>query len=207
MFPRYPDRPLTGDPREMIRGGDFGDLVSKVNEFRVINGLPLGNPEVEIQEYICRNTGAECVPANPAKPMPGFKPKGAMVARFLYAMAQWMANGGHVSQEEAEQRAERCSNCAYNTDIDDAATCSGCFGMAAKIMQVIGDRKTKMDASLKFCGVCGCSNAVQAFVPLDVLAKAHNLVDFPDDVGVPGEKIPCWKREWADAQKNSTNVS
>lgn len=198
-YPRHPERPTTSDPNDFIWGGDLQNLVAKVHEFRVINGLPLGDPEAEIQDYICRTRGAQCVPANPAKPLPGRKARGGDVARFLSAMASWMENGGYVEQDEAERRAEICAGCQYNTPVDDAG-CFGCFGLAARVMQVIGNRKTRLDGSLQFCGVCGCNNAVQAFVPMDVLAKAHKLEQFPEDIGLPGQKIPCWKREYADKQ-------
>lgn len=197
-YPRNVDAPLTSDPKDWIIGGDFQDLIAKVNSFRISNGYPLGNPEAEIQDFICRTTGAQCVPANPAKPMPGRKARGGDVARFLGAMASWMVSSAYVDQEEAERRAEICAGCAFNVPIDDS-NCLGCFGLTARVMKVIGDRHTRMDGSLQFCGVCGCSNAVQAFVPMEVLAKAHKLEEFPTDVG--DGKTACWKREYADRQK------
>lgn len=182
----------------LITGGDVFDLAKKVSDYRIINNIPLGDPESEIQDFLCRqNPHPPCGPANRPQPKPGVKAKGVMVARFLNAMAQWMVHGGHVEQEEAERRAEICAGCPWNTFLDDAA-CFGCFGLTEKVMKIIGNRKTRMDDSLRFCGLCGCSNAVSAFVPMDILARAHKLDEFPADVG---GGVPCWKRAYADQNK------
>lgn len=180
----------------MIRGGDLPDLTHKVSTYRIINSLPLGDPEAEIQDWLCRNAGAACVPAKQVAPAPGAKANGAMVARFLNAMLQWMLHGGWVEQEEAERRAEICAGCPWNNYLDDAA-CFGCFGLSEKVLKIIGNRKTRLDDSLRFCSRCGCSNAVSVFVPMDILARAHKLEEFPDDVG--GQ--PCWKKAYADQTK------
>lgn len=193
-FPRHPEIPLTGDPNEFIPGGDIQDLTTKVHNFRVVNRLPLGDPQSEIEDWICRNTGAQCVPARAITFKPGVMAKGQMVARFLSAMAQWMAQGGHVPQEEAEARAELCAGCPWNAHIDDI-TCFGCFGLTEKVIKILGGRKTRMDESLRFCALCGCSNAVSAFVPMEILARAHKLEEFPIDIG---NGTPCWKRAYAE---------
>lgn len=197
-YPRYGAEDSADIPaeRRFILGGDFQDLVARVSEFRIINKLPLGNPEEEIQDWICRNTEADCRPANPAKAMPGRKARGADVARFLKAMGAWMLNGGHVSQEEADRRAEICGNCQFRTTIDDAG-CFGCFGLMAKVMAIIGNRKARFADEQSFCGVCGCSVPAQVFVPLDILGRAHKLEDFPAETGAInsiGEPVPCWKK-------------
>lgn len=187
---------MTDDPKDYIRGGDLQDLAHRVSGYRIINNLSLGDPESEIQDWLCRHTGAQCVPARRPAPMPGVKAKGAMVARFLNAMLQWMLRGGHVDQEEAERRAEICASCPFNVHIDDA-NCFGCFGFGEKVSKIIGNRRTRMEDSLHFCSLCGCSNAVSAFVPMDILARAHKLEEFPADIG---GGIPCWKRAFADSQ-------
>jgi len=197
-YPRYPDNddPSMPEERRFIRGGDFQDLVKRVTEFRIINSLPLGKPEEEIPDWICRHTEAACKPANPAKQMPGMKARGGMVARFLWAMSAWMVHGGHVEQSEADRRSEICANCQFRTTMDDA-NCFGCFGLMAKVMAIIGNRKARFVNEEAFCGVCGCNCSVQAFVPLEILGRAHKLEEFPEDTGARDENgtpIPCWKR-------------
>lgn len=203
-FPRNPSGPEPSDPQDFIWGGDFQNLIAKVHEYRVINSLPLGNPEEEIGDWLCRHTGAQCAPSNPPKPLPGVRASGSMVARFLSAMALWTVSSEKVDQEEAELRGETCSNCEHNADIDDQ-TCLGCFGLIGRIINIIGDRKTRVDSSLKNCNICGCVNAVQAFVPIEILGRVHNLSDFPTDIG--DGKTKCWKRAWVDKQNASQNAT
>lgn len=196
-FPRHLDQPVT--EKNLIYGGDIVDLVSKVAEFRIANGMSVANLELEIGDWLCRNTGATCKPAAPARVDQGVKISGIAVLRFLNAMAAWTVNGGSVEQEEAERRAEVCSGCRFNTFIEDSS-CLGCAGAAAKIMRIVGDKKTRVDDSLKFCGACGCSLHVVPFVPLDILNRAHTNSDFPDDTGQgdkDGNPIPCWRKAGA----------
>lgn len=183
-----------GSP-EPIRGGDYGDLLAKVADYRIINSLPLGDVEAEVNDWLCRNTGAKCVPANPAKPMPGRKARGQDVATFLRALAQWVRSDEVVSQDEAEKRAEVCAGCTWNVESIDS--CLGCFGLLARIMQIIGNRKTRMDSVLKFCGRCGCSLPVVAFAPMAALDRAHSNADFKGvETGqTEGDGTPtlCWR--------------
>lgn len=173
-----------------ITGGDLQNLVYNINEYRVTNSLPLGDANAEAQDWLCRTSGARCVPAVPVEHVPGRKARAVDVARFLWALAAWMKTTETVSQEEADRRAEICIGCPFNVPVDDTA-CWGCFNLTARIMRVIGNRRTRFDEGLKFCGLCGCSNVVSAFVPLSVLGKAHKLEEFPADIG---NGAPCWKR-------------
>lgn len=197
-FPMHPEswKPSDDPQKSLLFGGDIDDLTKKVLEFRITNGLQLGNIEEEIHDWLCRNTGARCRPAPPKDPLGWLRAKGDEIARFLKAMSIWAVNGGYVEQEEAEKRAETCASCRYNV-LQDDSICFGCFGYLARVMQIIGNRTTRMNDSLKFCGICGCSNSVSVFVPLDVLGRAHRNLDFPDDIGqvdADGKPVPCWKK-------------
>lgn len=188
-YPRFPERPVVDPSKDLIFGGDLPDLFKRVTEFRVSNNLDVVDIEARVMDYLCRVTNSDCVPA--AQRKKGLRARGADVARFLYAMTMWMVKGGFVPQEEAEDRAETCASCEHNQPADDAG-CLGCFGLASRVMTIIGDRRTRVDSALNFCNICGCSCAVQAFVPMEVLARVHKLEEFPPH---------CWKRKWVEAQK------
>jgi hypothetical protein len=186
--------PYNGDPSTLIFGGDLPDLTEAVLRYRVTNNLDIENLDARISDWICRNVNVECVPVNVPRSK-GPLAVGRMALQFLYAMGQWLTRGGHVDPDEAEARAETCASCTANVELDNPG-CFGCAGIAAKIAAVIGDRKTRVDSSLRFCNVCGCSNAVSAWVPMDVLARVHKLEEFPSDIG---NGLKCWKKEYADA--------
>lgn len=195
-YPRHPERPLSSDPKDFIIGGDLVNLIAKVSEFRIINRMTLGDVEADVNDWLCRASGAPCSPVKPRDMQPGRKARGGDVARFLKAMLLWLPSRGYVSQEEADHRAELCSGCRFNVPIDDSS-CLGCFGLMARIMQAIGPRRTRFQEVLKFCGVCGCSNEVSAFAPMEELNKIYKNLEFPDDIGqvdAGGKPVPCWKR-------------
>jgi len=184
--------PTPGEPSDYIYGGDLEDLCKKFSDYRISNNLQLGDTQAQVEDWICRNSASKCRPSNPPKPEGDVKARGAMVAQFFRYMAQRFQSSEVVSQEEAERRAEICANCRFNVRVDDAG-CVGCFGLAARIVALIGENKTKLDSSLFFCGICGCSNTVSVFAPLPVLEKIYNPADFPEDVN--GSGTPCWKRD------------
>jgi len=189
--------PSPGAPSDYIFGGDLDDLCKNVTAYRISNNLDIDNIELRCQDWICKSTQARCQPANPARPIDqGAHISGTAIARFLAAMAAWVVNGGQVGQEEAERRASICAGCKFNQHAPESG-CSGCFGLAARVMRVIGDRTTRMDDLLKFCGNCGCSLHVVPFVPIEILDRAHKNEDFPMETGQfepDGTPIPCWRK-------------
>lgn len=188
-FPRDPQSNRMDDAA-MVFGGDFGDLVKNVAEYRIINQLPLGNVGEEIHKWMCQNISVECVPDIPRGFASGLLVRGAELARFIAAMAAWMTSSDTVPQEEAERRAVICSSCRYNVELGDVS-CAGCYGLAGHILEIIGNRQTRMENNLRYCGNCHCSNRVQVFAPLAILNRAHKLSGFPEDIG---DGTPCWQK-------------
>lgn len=73
-----------------------------------------------------------------------------------------------VSKELAESRSETCARCPFNVDISG---CQPCSDLAAIVISIGGDLKTKSDPSLKHCAICLCSNLAQTRVPIDILRR------------------------------------
>lgn len=173
----------------LIRAGTFNDLVISVMNYRIANMLPVEDVRREVEEWICRNTKARCrvlsPPANAVREITV-----SDVWRWLKTMAAWTKNLTLVSQEEADARAEKCAGCTKQAD---AVGCWGCSQLSEKVFSLIGFRRTRFDAQLKSCSVCGCNNASQAWVPLDVLKKASGNLEYPEQINGEGSP-PCWKR-------------
>lgn len=189
-FPRDPSSDRR-DEKAMIIGGDIGHLVERVSEYRIINQLPLGDVRAEVEDWLCRETGADCSPVRPRGFGAGLVVRGAELARFVAAMAAWWKTDEVVPQEEAERRAEICASCRYNQPLSDVS-CAGCYGLAGRILGIIGERRTRMENNLQYCAICHCANTVQVFAPLAVLNRAHKLSDFPTDIG--DGVTECWKK-------------
>ncbi len=179
----------------VLRGGDFGNLVNEVMRYRIKMGMPTANLADEVEDGICRQKDIQCRPADPAPAGEARSITVADVWRFLQTIGEWVKDARFEEQAEAERRAEICAGCFANVPVD--THCWGCTGVFALVHNVIGDRKTRMDESLKNCAVCGCLNGVAVFVPLPVLLKASGDLEYPEDTGQKdgdGNPIPCWKR-------------
>lgn len=188
-FPRDPSSPRR-DEQAMIYGGDLDTLVARISEYRIINEIPLGDPRAEAEDFLCRETNAECLPVRPRGFFAGMLVKGEDLARFVSALAAWMTSADVVPQEEAERRAEICLGCKFHSNLSESS-CAGCYGLAGRIAGIIGGRKTRLDSDLKFCGICSCSLQVVVYAPLRILDRAHKLSSFPSNVG---DGNPCWQK-------------
>lgn len=174
----------------LINGGTRGDLLKNVMAYRVANGLPFAGLSQEVEDWICRNTQALCAPPRPRQPSQPRDLGLADVWRFLRAMVAWVNIGQMVDQVEADRRAEICAGCSRN--VSEPPGCVGCSGIYGMISKIVGERRTRVHGSLGYCHVCGCSNVVQVWVPLDVLHKAGKL-EYPAETNGTGSPA-CWKR-------------
>jgi hypothetical protein len=86
------------------------------------------------------------------------------VARGLETFKDWVRSGfAKVDQSEAERRAEICTRCFMNVQVQG---CSGCMKLVA---EVSGKLKTESDSALKSCAVCKCFLKVKVHFPLQLL--------------------------------------
>ena len=93
-----------------------------------------------------------------------------------------------VEQSVAEERALTCSRCYMNMPIPG---CSACFGLLNIIAEVVGNKSTASDASLKQCAICKCSNRAQVFVTGEDLVKGVS----PEQREQFSRVEFCWKRK------------
>jgi hypothetical protein len=105
---------------------------------------------------------------------------------FMATVYKWNRSvEGFATDEEANRRAKICSTCPHNTEIEG---CSACYRLLNKVKQVLGDKTTDYDASLKGCEVCACSLAAKVWLPKEVIAGTRDANQWPSD-------HPCWMKE------------
>ena len=112
------------------------------------------------------------------------------VIAFTGLMLESIFTGSpRASEEEADARAEICSNCPAN--IEFTGNCAGCSAGAVRQMleKVCGDKSTKHDAKLHSCRHCGCLNKAQIWFPLELLQR-HTSAEA--DKALP---LHCWKKQ------------
>ena len=161
-------------------------IVTEYNKHLRSNQLPELTRE-EIVQRICRDTPANICRGEGYE----FKERDLGwqdVVNGTKVLATFIAAGRPVvSQELAQKRAEICANCQEN--VGYRQNCSTCERVEDAVRSVVGDRTTTMDARLRACFLCGCSNKAQVHLPIDILAKGVN----PDLLKMFSTVKECWK--------------
>jgi hypothetical protein len=184
------------ETRVTVRGGDYRDLFVKVKEHRLANSLPLGPLwQDEVEDQLCRSLPpGQCKQTDPNRDRVNVATRVTWsdVERGTGVMVNWALSGmAYVDQALADSRADTCSRCFYNVQIQER--CGGCSALVNLVHRAVGGRKTSSDPLLRQCAVCKCSNAVQVHFPIEQLATGvpeQMLVQFPDW---------CWKKQEIEA--------
>lgn len=167
----------------LFKGETFNELVKKLTAYRRDNGFPAGDPAEEIHTHLCSKFPERCG----REPMPLHFKEGLNkedVSSYLAFFKEVVIKRGGVPQEQADARAAVCVSCPYNVKLP---FCRGCFSLAGKIAEVAGILRTKHDAALHECGVCGCVCRLKTFTPLDLI---ENKEAFPSFCWVAKESQP-----------------
>jgi len=167
----------------LLKAETFQELVKRLANYRKDNGLPPGDPEAEIHSYLCSRFPERC-----GREPAALKFKEGLgkedVESYLAFFKEVVLKKGGVPQEQADARAATCTSCPYNVKL---GFCRGCFSLADKIAGVASGLKTKYDAALNECGVCGCIARLKCFTPLELVQGKD---DFPDWCWVKQEAHP-----------------
>lgn len=149
------------------RAYDYGAWLDDIRKHATDNGYPVPSVE-EVENQLCRRLSGEWCTGGSTNSFIKTRFTLDAAIRGTKVLSSFMVKGEIVSKEISEQRALICSRCVANVSVPG---CSSCKGMANIIADAKGKETTKYDHLLKMCGVCLCSNEVQAWVPVKFLAK------------------------------------
>ncbi len=162
-------------------------------------GIELANPKAQFQDCCCRalppEKRAKCCAFVTEEGTPPLLKQArviglAEIREFWAKVRSWKQSDEVVSQAEADKRAATCVMCEQNRPAS-LWGCPSCTGIlteiADNVLSLTKGRKTSSDAQLEHCAVCGCSNRIVAFLPMEVIRKHRN----PDHVW-PSH---CWRLE------------
>jgi hypothetical protein len=123
------------------------------------------NLPLVMQDQLCKTLPPGwCLYDDPARRRPSTTIYFSDVTAGLKTFARWIAGGcKYVEQSEANRRAVICTRCYLNVDVQ------GCAGCKEAIKEVIGDKKTQHDGSLRSCAVCKCFLKAKVHFPMDTL--------------------------------------
>lgn len=172
-----------------ITAPTWNDLLTRIRNYRLANGISLGvNFEETIGSEVCAQQGwgePRCMQEEPT-PLKIRHVTMQDIVNFLRVLKSWLLHDPtFVESEEAERRAQICTTCPYNVNVQG---CAGCTNIAGLIFNVTGSKTTSHDLQLRNCQICGCVNKVQVWIPKETLKKGIS----PE----MRESFPewCWKK-------------
>ena len=147
-----------------VRGDTHEDLIAKLTAYRIANQIVLGNPEQDIERYVCQQFPSYCGTDSNQLPPPRTAPR-----TFRERVTSWAANryqyaGGIELEDEetAEARAQVCVNCPSNQEW--RAGCPPCIAATERTLLVINqNRKTK--TVVLGCAIAGHENQTACYLP------------------------------------------
>lgn len=185
----------------------YEDLIAQLAQYRAANGLPLGDPQYDIDKYICSKFPNMCGGRMP-DPEEGVDPielsYGKPVKRTpRERVMQWAANRMHsatiefVDKEVAENRAEICGSCPMRRPWNDAI--EGCPGCADYVQQaevnlfkIRAGRKTTAQIGGHMCDIAGHDLETACWLEEPALRHRRNYRgQFPD---------ACWLKDLIQTQ-------
>jgi hypothetical protein len=193
-----------------IRGDTHDDLVARLRNDRAQNHRPIGDPEAEVDSYICGKWPHVCG----ARPLSGPPPKQGdddeapkqeygrpVVKKLSERVGSWLATRyarinslDCVAAPEAERRAGICSRCSANVVDWRSRTIRDCPGCAVQIENLDAlaykIRKGKDVMQAKRLGACnqfGHDNNTAVWMGENGLKHAKHW-----QAGCPS---PCWLKE------------
>jgi hypothetical protein len=121
--------------------------------------------EADMQKQLCLTLPPGwCLYDDEARPRPSMSLSWNDVASGVKTFARWITGGcKYTSQAEADRRALICSRCYLNVNVQ------GCSGCQAALQEVVGDKKSKHDDSLRTCAVCKCFLKAKIHFPIETL--------------------------------------
>ena len=157
--------------------------------YRVNNGIPPGDPQKDVFDYICKNWPHFCHNTDPYNKTVGREqsPDENLSRRMTVWMTKLWNSGpdNSVTQAEAERRAAICAVCPQNQDYRPGG-CGGCIdGIERLGFTWRRNRTTTLDAKLSGCKATGAH--------LPSLVQAEKIPAMSDE-----EKnrldTTCWRK-------------
>lgn len=159
------------------------DLVQKCIDYKIQNGLPVGDIENEMIKWVCETYPHQCNTINPNFDAPAIVND---TQAYLDSITTWgqiksKTNGKLVDQLTATQRAATCEQC-FNNKIWDKTGCKSCIANIQRIMVSIRQNKDVMQAQeLGGCTILKHDNRTAVWL------ENNNTAD-----NLPGH---CWCRK------------
>ena len=166
---RY-EQPETGIV--LTSSGGFRGLCKVVRLHREANGLPEGDPALDVHVYLCSKYPDRCrrdVIVIVEKTGFDIRDVKAFLATVSAAIDR-RGTDAFVDLEESDRRAAICMTCPYNKKLPG---CFGCQSVGRIVVGIIGDRASKWQGRLLQCSICGCANEAKVHLNKDLILETQ----------------------------------
>jgi hypothetical protein len=193
---QYP-HPIWGSPHPtMLKSKDREGIINEIKRFRIDAGLPVGNPELDYDEYAQRLQDVRDgkLPAIDAYPIP----KKPIPRTLADRIAQWVSNRygktqgkiNYVEKDEADRRAKNCVGCVHNKEWEQYESCAPCLDNTKRGLLILSKgNETSVHRDLHGCEFYGHSNKEAVWLPEELL-RHRNREELKD-----GPNVPCWLKD------------
>ena len=177
------------DKNVTLRAATFDLLVNEVVNWRTQNGIPIGDPEKDIDDYLCSKWAYYCEPSDKQSALVS---KNSDLLKQVNGWAAIMTRetpvGGYplVDQTVAANRCEICTSCPFNRPWRSG--CGNCMKATDTILIRLRQlRKIMLDDSLLGCAINGFDNRTAIHLPISALKLTEEKL----------QSIPpnCWIKQ------------
>lgn len=177
------------DPKVRLEAHDKKTLLDRMFEYRIRNGIPTGNEEEDLDNYICGKWPSACnkEPHDYGIAVKRFNPEKLLnrVSRWAAGIIDHMPRGGYplIPRPETDARAVICAACPKNTVWRTG--CRGCSGSTVALLNQ-ARRMQKSPLNLMGCSVIGFDCATAVFFTHENLPISEEMrQSLPDK---------CWRK-------------
>lgn len=162
---------FTVEPGVTLKTATYDLLVQEIIKWRTQNGIPVGEPEVDIDNYYCSRWPNYCqVTQNEEKVIQKNINLSKQVNAWAAITMRETPMGGYalVDQNVAVNRCKICISCPFNRAWkSDCSTCTKATDtILIRLRQL---RKIMLDESLLGCAINGFDNKTAVHLPLSAL--------------------------------------
>jgi len=178
-----------GNATVRIESTSVEALAEAILKYRLSNGIPAGNPQQDVNDFICKQWPHFCSDTNeqylvPNRPPPREEHLSRRASNWMVSL--WnLGSANETDPKTAEDRAAICAACPLNQDYHPGA-CAPCVESLDRLSFIWRrNRTTSVDGALFACKACGQLNAAA------VQAAALPPLS-PEDIAALA--TPCWRK-------------
>lgn len=181
-----------------INGHSRANMIDEIGKFRLANGLEFGDPEKDLEDYICTNWPRTCTedysdrtPEDDLKELVETTNRTNLesirLESKLFAHSKSTRWETIISAAEAEERAKTCAACPSNRAFSTLTGCHGCVVDLTRMHTILVEGK-KVKPKTGWCSSVLADTRSMQFIPKEGLER--QIERAAQDA--PGE---CWLRK------------